>query len=213
MRAADRLDEGEGVGGAGERGAGVVHGGVEVLQREDPPGALAQLGQPGQGPGGEEPHRRGDHLGGHDREALGVEVLGGPVPDLDLEPEAGDPPDPLGERQVEEHHLRGHRQPEPAHVATSSIRTGRPAPTDSAAASAIASAARASSPPAGTGAPVRTASVKAASSATYALARSSWSLRTVSTDRPAAPEKTIPVRRPSPMVAIPWEPRTSPRTS
>src|ERR687898_565318 len=205
MRAGHRFDEGEGVGGAGERGAGVVHGGVEVLQREDPPGALAQLGQSGQGPGGVEPHRRGDHLRGHDGEALGVEPGA-----VDVEARAVEP---LGDLQVEEHHPRGHRQPEPAHVATSSIRTGRPAPTDSAAASAIASAARASSPPAGTGAPVRTASVKAASSATYALARSSWSLRTVSTDRPAAPEKTIPVRRPSPLVAIPWEPRTSPRTS
>src|SRR5512132_183565 len=269
MGAADGLDQGEGVGGLRERGAGVVDGGVEVLQGEDPPGALAQLGEPGQGPGGTEPHRRGDHVRGDDGQALvvepgavdvepgaveplgdphrlpggpqqllgaagvgqgaadvaghrgerragpgeGVDVLGGPVPDLDLEPEVGDPPDPLLERQVEKHHLRGHRQPERAHLATSWVETGRPVFTDSAAASAIASAARASSPPTGTGDPARTASTNAANSATYASARSSWSLRTVSTDRPAAPEKTMPVRRPSPISAIPPEPRTSPRTS
>jgi hypothetical protein len=40
MWTADGLDQGEGVGGLGERGAGVVDGGVEVLQGEDPPGAL-----------------------------------------------------------------------------------------------------------------------------------------------------------------------------
>ena len=54
------------------------------------------------------------------------------------------------ERQVEEHHLGADGQPE-AHFATSSIRTGRPARTDSAAARAIASAARASSPVTGGG--------------------------------------------------------------
>src|SRR3954453_15237814 len=150
----------------------------------------------------------------------GVDVLLGPVPDLDLEPAVGDPPDPLLERQVGEHHLGRDGQPVGAagvdrsgHLATSAIRTGRPARTHSAAARAMASAARASSPPTGAGPPARTASTNAASSATYATARSSWSLRAVSAHRPAAPEKTMPVRRPSPIVAIPPEPNTSPRTS
>src|SRR3954447_20241241 len=120
-----------------------------------------------------------------------VDVLLGPVPNLDLEPAVTDPPDPLLERQVHEYHLRGDGEPVGAagvdgsgHLPTSSIRTGRPARTDSAAASAIASAARASSPPTGTGVPARTASTNAASSATYAPPSSSWSLRVVSAHRP-----------------------------
>src|SRR4051794_28793030 len=170
----------------------------------------------GQRPGDVAGHR-GERRAGLDQ---GVDVLLGPVPDLDLEPEVGDPPDPLLERQVGEHHLGRDGQPVGAagvdrsgHLATSAIRTGRPARTDSAAARAMASAARASSPPTGAGPPARTASTNAASSATYATARSSWSLRAVSTARPAGPANTMPLRRPSPIVAIPPEPNTSPRTS
>src|SRR3954447_19010580 len=170
----------------------------------------------GQRPGDVAGHRgeRGPGLG------QAVDVLLGPVPDLHLEPAVGDPSDPLLERQVHEHHLGRDGKPVGAagidgsgHLPTSSIRTGRPDRTDSAAARAIASAARASSPPTVAGPPARTASTNAASSATYAAASSSWSLRVVSAHRPAAPEKTMPVRRPSPMVAIPPEPNTSPRTS
>src|SRR4029453_1456694 len=100
----------------------------------------------------------------------------------------GVPPPPLGERGPANHPLAGGGQPEPAHVAASPAGTGRPSRTDRAAARAIARAARASPPPTGGGVAPRTASAKAASPATYAPASSSWSLRTISTVRPVAPE-------------------------
>jgi hypothetical protein len=175
-RSADRLDQRQGVGGAGERHAGVVDGGVEVLQAEGHPGPLPKGGHPLQGARRGQPHGAGDLLhrphrqplgvqpgavqvepraaqppghgdrllgrgqqlggtvvvgqgagdvAGHGREHgarlhQGVEVLAGPVPDLDLESQVGDPPDPFADRQLEEHHLgadgqldrpRSHRRP------------------------------------------------------------------------------------------------------
>jgi hypothetical protein len=61
-RSADGLDQGLGVGGAGERHPGMVDGGVEVLQAEGDPGPLPQLGDPLKGPGRGQPHGPGDLL-------------------------------------------------------------------------------------------------------------------------------------------------------
>jgi hypothetical protein len=52
------VDQGERVGGAGERGAGVVDGGVEVLQGEDAAGAFAEPGEAVEGAGCGEPRAR-----------------------------------------------------------------------------------------------------------------------------------------------------------
>jgi hypothetical protein len=61
-RPIDGLDQGEGVGGAGERHPGMVDGGVEVLQAEGDPDPLPQPGHPLQRPGRGHPHGAGDLL-------------------------------------------------------------------------------------------------------------------------------------------------------
>ena len=73
VRAVDRPGQRQGVGGTRERRAGVVDGEVEVLQREHPSGARAELGHAAQGVGRREPHRRRHHLDGPHRQALVVE--------------------------------------------------------------------------------------------------------------------------------------------
>ena len=90
---------------------------------------------------------------------------------------------------------------------------GGPVRTDSAAARAISSAARASSPVTGAGPAGANGVDERGQLRGIGAGSSSWSLRAVSASSPAAPENTIPVRRPPPMVAIPPEPKTSPRTS
>jgi hypothetical protein len=52
----DGLHQRQRVRGPGERHAGVVHGGVEVLQHERDAGPLAQLGDAVQRPGRAQPH-------------------------------------------------------------------------------------------------------------------------------------------------------------
>jgi hypothetical protein len=72
--------------------------------RDRLPGGTQQFGRAvgvGQGTAGVAGHR-GEHRAGAGQ---GAEVLARPVPDEDLEAQAGDPPDPLRDRQVEEDHL------------------------------------------------------------------------------------------------------------
>ena len=82
------LDERERVLRTGERCAGVVDHGVQVLQAERHACSLAQLGQPAQRPVGVEPHCTGDlvgraqwhavraELGAEHQETAAVEPLG-----------------------------------------------------------------------------------------------------------------------------------------
>src|SRR5690349_11124668 len=108
-------------------------------------------------------HRGEPGAGGRER----VDVLGGPVPDLHGEAELVDPPDALQVGSVEKEHLGRGREGESGagHAgSTSLIRTGRLVLTDSMAARATVSAARASSPVTSGGDPERTAAMKPASS-------------------------------------------------
>jgi hypothetical protein len=73
----ERLDQGQGVGGSGERHPGVVDGGVEVLQAERHPGAFAEGCHPLQGTGRGQPHRPGDPVHRPHRQPLVVQP--GPV--------------------------------------------------------------------------------------------------------------------------------------
>jgi hypothetical protein len=118
VRAVDGLDQREGVGGLGERCAGMVDGRVEVLQREHPPGPLTQLGEPAQGLHGLQPHGGRDDLGREYRqplrieprpvhvEARAVELLG------DLQRLRGRPEQPLRPVRVGERagDVAGHRR-------------------------------------------------------------------------------------------------------
>jgi hypothetical protein len=73
----ERLDQGQGAGGSGERHPGVVDGGVEILQAERHPGAFAEGCHPLQGTGRGQPHRPGDPVDRPHRQPLVVQP--GPV--------------------------------------------------------------------------------------------------------------------------------------
>ena len=108
---------------------------------------------------------RASDVAGHRREGgaggdQGVDVLGVPVPDLDVEAEFVDAPDPVGEWEIGEDHLRADREPHPI----SSGLTGRCSSWDFIAASAMRKARRASSPVTGGVLFVRIASVKSQTS-------------------------------------------------
>jgi hypothetical protein len=70
----DGFDQGQGICRPGERHAGVVDGGVQVLQAKGHPGAFAEVGHPRQRPVRRQPHRAGNLGDRPDRSSLGVEL-------------------------------------------------------------------------------------------------------------------------------------------
>src|SRR3954447_4741958 len=73
VRAVDGLNERSRVGGLGERGAGMVHGGVEVLEAEHHSFAFPQLGDADEGLLGLSPHGSGHRLDWPGGQSLAVE--------------------------------------------------------------------------------------------------------------------------------------------